>query len=590
MCTLSKPIGTILVLLSIFLFSRLAEAKYGGGSGTAEDPYQIATAEDLIALGETPEDYDKHFVLTDDIDLAGYVFDKAVIAGLTFVVGVGRVGTPFTGIFDGNGHTISHLMITGGRYLGLFGRLGSGDVYGCAVKDLGILDVNIMGSEYVGGLVGRNFGTVTQCYSSGAVRGTVQSVGGLVGQNELQGLVTECYSTGVVEGSSEVGGLVGTNWGGYVSQCYSMCAVSKGFGIGGLVGCNFGTVNDCYSTGAVNGSSNAGGLVGGGSGTVTDCYSTGAVSGTESVGGLAGSNSASVSNCYSAGAVSGYEYVGGLVGANSGFVSESYSTGPVNGSDVSGSWNIGGLVGRNYGDVSRCSSFGAVWGKDCVGGLVGLNKLEGTVTQCYSMGAVRGDDHVGGLAGANGGCINQCYSTGMSTGSGQYIGGLVGENWEGSLTYCYSTGAVNGTEYVGGLVGWSTSMEGGRKCFWDILTSGRATSDGGTGKTTAGMQTASTFLAAGWDFVGETANGSADIWTICEGKDYPKLTWQFVPGEFNDDYKIDFNDVAILSIHWRKAASNFLWCRGPDLTNDGFVDFEDLMVLAENWLMDISDR
>jgi len=65
------------------LFTRAScPAKYDGGSGTAEDPYQIATAADLIALGETPQDYDKHFILTDDIDLdpnlpGRKVFDKA---------------------------------------------------------------------------------------------------------------------------------------------------------------------------------------------------------------------------------------------------------------------------------------------------------------------------------------------------------------------------------------------------------------------------------------------------------------------------------------------------------------------------------
>jgi len=63
-------------------------------------------------------------------------------------------------------------------------------------------------------------------------------------------------------------------------------------------------------------------------------------------------------------------------------------------------------------------------------------------------------------------------------------------------------------------------------CFWDIQTSGQATSVGGTGKTTAEMQTASTFLEAGWDFVGETENGTEDIWWINEGKDYPRLWWE----------------------------------------------------------------
>ena len=63
-------------------------------------------------------------------------------------------------------------------------------------------------------------------------------------------------------------------------------------------------------------------------------------------------------------------------------------------------------------------------------------------------------------------------------------------------------------------------------CLWDIETSGQATSAGGTGLTTAEMQTASTFLEAGWDFVGETANGTEDIWWINEGKDYPRLWWE----------------------------------------------------------------
>ena len=60
-------------------------------------------------------------------------------------------------------------------------------------------------------------------------------------------------------------------------------------------------------------------------------------------------------------------------------------------------------------------------------------------------------------------------------------------------------------------------------CFWDIETSGRTTSHGGTGKTTTEMQTAGTFLNTGWDFVDETENGTEDIWWILEGQDYPRL-------------------------------------------------------------------
>ena len=75
-------VATAVLLLAIV---STATAKYSGGSGTAQDPYQIATAADLISLGETPADYDKHFLLTADIDLdpnlpGRKVFDKAVIA------------------------------------------------------------------------------------------------------------------------------------------------------------------------------------------------------------------------------------------------------------------------------------------------------------------------------------------------------------------------------------------------------------------------------------------------------------------------------------------------------------------------------
>ena len=75
MRTVSKSVGTILVLLAVCLFGLPAYAKYSGGRGVPDDPYQIATAADLIALGETPTDYDKHFILTADIDLDPILHD-----------------------------------------------------------------------------------------------------------------------------------------------------------------------------------------------------------------------------------------------------------------------------------------------------------------------------------------------------------------------------------------------------------------------------------------------------------------------------------------------------------------------------------
>jgi hypothetical protein len=115
-------------------------------------------------------------------------------------------------------------------------------------------------------------------------------------------------------------------------------------------------------------------------------------------------------------------------------------------------------------------------------------------------------------------------------GSGRYVGALAGYN-QGTVIRCYSSASVSG-DYAGGLVSWNHGSIAAS--FWDIQASGQATSDGGTGKTTAEMQTAQTFLDAGWDFVGETANGTEDIWWILEGKDYPRLWWELIEGEFGE--------------------------------------------------------
>jgi len=123
-----------------------------------------------------------------------------------------------------------------------------------------------------------------------------------------------------------------------------------------------------------------------------------------------------------------------------------------------------------------------------------------------------------------GGTITNCYSEGDVSGFIR-VGGLVGHN-RGTITNCYAAGSVSGTYTVGGLVGWNDLLWGTvSNSFWDFETSGRTGSAGGTGKTTAEMQTISTFTDAGWDFVGETVNGIEDIWFIPEG-DYPHLWWE----------------------------------------------------------------
>ena len=132
------------------------------------------------------------------------------------------------------------------------------------------------------------------------------------------------------------------------------------------------------------------------------------------------------------------------------------------------------------------------------------------------------------------------------------VGGLVGENGlsipsfnvPGTIINCYSAGGVDGGIFAGGLFGTNSSGEI-TASFWDIETSGQQTSGGGMGKTTAEMQMANTFLDAGWDFAAERVNGIEEIWSICEGQDYPKLALQFLKGDFDGDRRVLFADFAV---------------------------------------------
>ncbi len=422
---------TFFFLLLLFIIASPAHAKYGGGTGEPNDPYLIFDANQMNAIGLHEEDWDKHFVLINDVNLAEYTGTKFNI--------IGNSTTKFTGIFDGNDHKILNFKWKSwaNDCIGLFGCVGTGG----QLKNLAIENVDVTSAR------GNN-------------------VGGLVGWNH-EGTITNCYSTGNVGGNKKVGGLVGYNRG---------------------------TITNSYSTGIVGGRQDIGGLVGGNAGTIIVCYSTGSVQGSEYIGGLGGLNFGTITNCYSTGSVSGNEKVGGVVGWNySGTITECYFTGSVT---ASGN-GIGGLVGDNTGMtmISACYSTANVKGNDVVGGLVGISSGYGSISDCYATGSVRGNDRVGGLMGLN----------------------------LGTVSACYSKGNVSGTNHVGGLVGDGPPVSV-VNCFWDIETSDCNTSAGGIGKTTADMQTASTFI--GWG-----GCGNEGIWTLDEGNDYPHLWWEEKPGD-----------------------------------------------------------
>jgi len=330
---------------AVFMISAISlGATYGGGSGTAEDPYQIWTPEQMNTIGANSADWDKHFKLMDNIDMSAYTGTQYNI--------IGNETIKFTGTFDGQNHVIHNLTYNTTEkkeYVGLFGYTS-----GAVIQNLGVENVNFSSNHgyYIGGLVGKTSSSdlIKSCYATGSIKGFYSNVGGLVGLNS--GTIISCYATSSIACVSIAGGLTGANY-GIIKSCYATGTVTcSQSSTGGLVGFNYsrGAITFCYATGDVSGNTKVGGLVGWHeSGTITSCYASGSVSGSVlQAGGLVGlhGSGGTITSCYASGLVWGDLYVGGLVGQNSGTIRSCYSTASV----FSSSENYyavytGGLVG-----------------------------------------------------------------------------------------------------------------------------------------------------------------------------------------------------------------------------------------------------
>ncbi|MCL2105038.1 MAG: leucine-rich repeat protein [Kiritimatiellaeota bacterium] len=124
---------------------------------------------------------------------------------------------------------------------------------------------------------------------------------------------------------------------------------------------------------------------------------------------------------------------------------------------IYGRWYVGGLVGMASGaTIADCHVTGGILSgaSSYVGGLVGRADSSTSITNCYATSAVIGSDSVGGLVGdaQNGVSITDCYATGNVSGNG-FVGGLVGHIYEANISRCYATGTVSGDDHVGGLAG-----------------------------------------------------------------------------------------------------------------------------------------
>lgn len=282
-----------------------------GGTGQPTDPYVLCSAPQLLALMDPGASamWSASFVLGADVDLAAYSESSTPP-----VRPIGTVATPFSGAFDGGGHTIANLKesLPAQDRVGLFGAVSGSQA---AIHDVRLVNAQIVGRAMVGALVGRLDGgaTVSRCSSTGSVIAMVEYVGGLVGIVGAEWVTTGTAATVTASSSSAtVANDAGGDWAG---------------GLIGNIG-DLGVCADSFATGSVRTRLDfAGGLAGGSTGIIRNSYARGPNTGTLSIAGLAGGSGGQIISSLAVGDVSGMDgtRTGYLIGNNFGTVTMSAS-------------------------------------------------------------------------------------------------------------------------------------------------------------------------------------------------------------------------------------------------------------------------
>ena len=263
----------------------LASASGSGGSGSKDDPWQIATLCQLQDIRSVPA---AHYRLAGDIE-AGPSRNWRAGEGFAPIA-------DFSGSLDGAGFQIFHLMVRSDALedVGMFAQLRGG-----LLQQVVLVNAQLWGSANVGTLVGRNEG----------------------------GRILNSGVTGSLFSGQVAGGLVGIN-AGTIGGSAAQLTTEPGAQIaGGLVGRNLavGSINTSYAGGRVSGAVRAGGLVADNQGSVTDSYTKAFVTGKGLVAGLVANNQGTVSRSYAAGSVSGTGQHGSFAGSSSGGIVDSYA-------------------------------------------------------------------------------------------------------------------------------------------------------------------------------------------------------------------------------------------------------------------------
>ena len=469
----------------------------------------ISNAEELNSLQRVAQkmtDGDAlsyNYVLKNDIDASGLVDAN----GNSTYNTIGGGKKAFTGTFDGDGHTIVGLQANGG----LFGKLGSGAV---------VKNMNIASSVFTGKNTGDSVGAVAAENNGGKISGisgygnTIKGsggyIGGLVGKN-YGGISNSNDQSTVIAGAGTVaGGIAGVNGtnadkGGTIDNVQSNSAVTTGVlakdqyasNLGGIVGKNE-MLSDKYNinnvsahgiTGKTGNTQTSGGIVGTNEGRISNAYNESIIHGSENIGGVAGKNVTQASNSKLAelndvaNAVeiigdAGSQNVGGLVGMQEhATTNQGRNTGA-----ITGCTNVGGMVGYNTADSYlknlENSPQATITGITYVGGIAGVNEGEISADNQLNLvnsGKIYGWENVGGIVGKNSGKIDNVNSNinlyvideatrtalkgnTVITPNAQFFGGVTGEN-VGIITNATNRARVDAAQasYVGGIVGKNTS-------------------------------------------------------------------------------------------------------------------------------------
>jgi hypothetical protein len=526
-------------------------ALFAGGSGTTADPYLVANQTHLSAI-------------TGDYLACSYAQSASItLTGSWTPIGPDLdpstelfQGVPFTGEFDGHGYSITGISLNApaADYVGLFGK-----VIGASLSDM-VLAGDVTGRKYVGGLAGLLEGTaVSEIRSTVAVSGE-QSVGGISGyvweQSSVRDVTVEANLTARSISSPgvfhDLGGVAGYLYKSSITQAQVTGNITViEANAGGIVGSmSTASVEDAIFTGNITGtdtglagaeSNYLGGIAGYvETSTLTDVSANSTIKGFEYLGGIAGYfySSSSVVGATFEGFVIGETWLGGLAGEIYGDgstfeASDVHVNATITGQDKKVQRyysSAGGIAGDVYEAVFRDVHFtgGISAAQGQAGGLFGLivegvvsgSSSNGTLTspsgslggvagyadlvtleKTFSTMDITGTEDLGGLIGyCDDSDLSDVYSRGSVTGTDD-VGGLIGDMIGGtSVTRAFATGEVSGTGDVGGLIG-SSSASSVTNSFWDLTTSGIATSAGGTASDSVLMKELALFTDAGWSIV-----------------------------------------------------------------------------------------